>query len=119
MSNESYEMILCVINAGYSDDVMDAAREAGARGGTVMHARGTANKEAETFFHITIQPDKDMVMLLVPVEIKDKVLHAIYRTAGLNTPGQGIAFSMPVSRAVGLRSKDTAENVSEEGKGKA
>ena len=102
MSNESYEMILCVVNAGFSDDVMDAAREAGARGGTVIHARGTANKEAEAFFHITIQPDKDVVMLLVPASIKDGVLHAIYQSAGLKSEGQGIAFSLPVSKAVGL-----------------
>ena len=113
MSNEKYEMILCVVNAGYSDEVMDAAREAGARGGTVMHARGTANKEAETFFSITIQPDKDVVMLLVPASIKDSVLHAIYQSAGLKSEGQGIAFSLPVNKAVGLTSntipKSTAE----------
>ena len=102
MNNENYEMILCVVNAGFSDEVMDAAREAGARGGTVMHARGTANKEAETFFHITIQPDKDIVMLIVPAAIKDQVLHAIYQSAGLKSEGQGIAFSLPVSKAVGL-----------------
>jgi len=102
MSNESYEMILCVVNAGFSDDVMDAAREAGARGGTVIHARGTANKEAESFFHITIQPDKDVVMMIVPADIKDKVLHAIYQSAGLKTEGQGIAFSLAVDKAVGL-----------------
>ncbi len=102
MSNERYEMILCVVNAGFSDDVMDAAREAGARGGTVIHARGTANKEAESFFHITIQPDKDLVIMLVPAEIKDKVLHAIYQSAGLKTEGQGIAFSLAVDKAVGL-----------------
>jgi nitrogen regulatory protein PII len=112
MSNESYEMILCVINAGYSDDVMDAAREAGARGGTVMHARGTANKEAETFFHITIQPDKDVVMLLVPASIKDAVLHAIYQSAGLKSEGQGIAFSLPVNKAVGLTSNPIPQHES-------
>ena len=104
MSNESYEMILCVVNAGFSDEVMDAAREAGARGGTVIHARGTANKEAEAFFQITIQPDKDLVMLLVPASIKDGVLHAIYQSAGLKSEGQGIAFSLPVTKAVGLTS---------------
>ena len=104
MSNEKYEMILCVVNAGFSDEVMDAAREAGARGGTVMHARGTANKEAEAFFSITIQPDKDVVMLLVPASIKDDVLHAIYQSAGLKSEGQGIAFSLPVNKAVGLTS---------------
>ena len=102
MSNEKYEMILCVVNAGFSDDVMDAAREAGARGGTVIHARGTANKEAESFFHITIQPDKDVVMMIGPADIKDKVLHAIYQSAGLKSEGQGIAFSLAVDQAVGL-----------------
>ncbi len=97
-----YEVIMCIVNAGYSDAVMDAAREVGARGGTVIHARGTANKEAEKYFHITIQPEKDIVMVLVPAEIKDDVLHAIYKNAGLKTAGQGIAFSMAVDHAVGL-----------------
>lgn len=97
-----HEVIFCIVNAGFSDVVMDAAKEVGARGGTVIHARGTANKEAEQFFHITIQPDKDVVMILVPTEIKDAVLHALYRNAGLKTDGQGIAFSMPVNHVVGL-----------------
>lgn len=91
-----YEVILCIVNAGFSELVMDAAKEEGARGGTVIHARGTANKEAEQFFRITIQPDKEIVMILVPSDIKDKVLHAIYRNAGLKSEGQGIAFSLPV-----------------------
>ena len=98
----SYEVVFCIVNAGYSDIVMDAAKEVGARGGTVIHARGTANKEAEQFFHITIQPDKEIVMILVPSEIKDDVLHALYRNAGLKTDGQGIAFSMAVDNVVGL-----------------
>ena len=97
-----HEVIFCIVNAGFSDVVMDAAKEAGARGGTVIHARGTANKEAEQFFHITIQPDKDIVMILVPQEIKEAVLHALYQNAGLKTDGQGIAFSLPVNNVVGL-----------------
>ena len=97
-----YEMILCIVNAGYSELVMDAAKEEGARGGTVIHARGTANKEAEEFFHIAIQPDKEIVLILVPAEIKDNVLHAIYRNAGLKSDGKGIAFSVPVDEVVGI-----------------
>lgn len=97
-----YEVIFCVVNAGYSSLVMDAAKAEGAGGGTVLHARGTANKEAEKYFNITIQPEKDIVMILVPVGIKEAVLHALYRNVGLNTPGQGIAFSMPVENVVGL-----------------
>lgn len=97
-----YEVIFCIVNDGYSDVVMDAAREVGARGGTVIHARGTANKEAEALFKITIQPEKEIVMILVPKNIKDDVLHALYRSAGLKTDGQGIAFSLAVDDVVGL-----------------
>lgn len=97
-----YEVIFCIVNAGFSELVMDAAREVGARGGTVINARGTANKEAEEFFHIIIQPDKEIVMILVPEKIKDAVLHAVYNSAGLKTAGQGIAFSMAVDNVVGL-----------------
>lgn len=109
-----YEVIFCIVNAGFSDVVMDAAKEVGARGGTVIHARGTANKEAEEFFHITIQPDKDIVMILVSTEIKDAVLHAIYRNAGLKTDGQGIAFSMPVNNVVGISGAPKIEEAPQE-----
>ncbi len=112
----NYEMIFCIVNTGFSDTVMDAAKEVGARGGTVIHARGTANKEAEKFFHITIQPDKEIVVILAPTDIKDAILHAVYKSAGLKTAGQGIAFSVAVDDVVGLSSEtpapaaETAEN---------
>ena len=97
-----HEVIFCIVNAGFSDVVMDAAKEFGARGGTVIHARGTANSEAEKLYQITVQPEKDIVLLLVPAKIKDKVLHAIYKNAGQQTEAQGIAFSLPVSDVAGL-----------------
>lgn len=100
----TYELIMCIVNTGFTDVVMDAARDKGARGGTVVHARGTANKEAEEFFHISIQPDKEVVMILVTSDIKDAVLHAVYQAAGLKTAGQGIAFALPVTNVVGLSS---------------
>ena len=97
-----HEVIFCVVNSGFSDAVMDAAKEFGARGGTVIHARGTANSEAEKIFQITVQPEKEIVMILVSSDIKNDILHALYKAVGLQTPGQGIAFSMPVDAAVGL-----------------
>ena len=97
-----YELVLCIVNTGFAETVMDAAKDVGARGGTVINARGTANKEAEEFFHITIQPDKEIVMILVPENIKDDILHAVYKAAGLKTEGQGIAFSVAVDEVVGL-----------------
>ena len=106
----THEVIFCIVNAGYSDAVMDAAKELGARGGTIIHARGTANREAETIFGITVQPEKEIVMILVPSAIKDDILHALYKAVGLNTPGQGIAFTMPVESVVGLTDFTTIKN---------
>ena len=97
-----HEVIFCIVNAGFSEAVMEAAREFGARGGTVIRARGTANQEAEKRFGITVQPEKEAVMILVKSEIKDDILHALYRAVGLKTPGQGIAFSLPVDNVVGI-----------------
>ena len=98
----NHEAIFCIVNSGYSEAVMEAAKKFGARGGTVINARGTAGKEAETFFHITIQPEKEIVMILVPSEIKENVMHALYKEVGLDTAGQGIAFAMPVDGVVGI-----------------
>lgn len=102
MKQFSHEVILCIVNTGFSDAVMDAAKEFGARGGTVIRGRGTANSEAEKMFNIVIQPEKEVVMILVDSSIRDDILHALYRAVGLNTPGQGIAFSLPVDQVVGL-----------------
>ena len=68
----------------------------------MIHGRGTASREAERFFGISIQPDKEVVLILVPHDLTDKILHALYRAVGLKTPGQGIAFSLPVDQVVGL-----------------
>ena len=104
-----HEVIFCIVNSGFSDLVMDAARKLGARGGTVIHARGTANLEAEKLFGITVQPEKEIVMILVPHEIKDDILHALYKEAGLESEGQGIAFSLPVNAVVGLSKPEKTE----------
>ena len=102
VQNYSHEVIFCIVNAGFSDAVMDAARVCGARGGTVLHARGTANPEAEKLFNVTVQPEKEIVMIVVKSEQKDEILHSLYSQVGLKTPGYGIAFSMPVSDVVGI-----------------
>lgn len=97
-----HEVIFCIVNSGFSESVMDTAKKLGAKGGTVINARGTAGKEAENFFHIAVQPEKEIVMILVPANIKDSLLHALYQEVGLDSAGQGIAFAMPVDGVVGL-----------------
>lgn len=102
---DEFEVIFCIINKGYSLTVMDAAKSVGAKGGTILNARGTGNKENEEFFGITIQPEKEIVVILVNKKIRDVVLHEIYDKAGLETKGQGIAFTMPVSAVAGVKGK--------------
>ncbi len=102
MSENKHQVIVCIVNNGFADEAMDAARAVGARGGTVMSARGTANIEAEKAFHIQIQPEKEMIMILVSEDIKEDVLHALYRSVGTHTPAHGIAFAMPVDGVVGI-----------------
>lgn len=100
--SKGYEMVFAIINSGYSEEVMEAVKACGATGGTIINARGTANLEAEKFFGISISSEKEIVMIIVKKDIKDSVLKAIYEKVGLSTPGQGIAFSLPVDEAVGL-----------------
>jgi len=102
MSNFEHELIICSVNAGYGDIAVDTARKAGARGGTVINARGAANLEAEKEFKITVQPEKEILMIVIQPEIRDAVLHALYQTVGTATDAQGIIFSLPVDRAVGI-----------------
>ena len=97
-----YVVIFSIVNEGFSDSVMSAAREAGAKGGTVLSARGTANEQAKALFDIEVSGEKEIVVILVKNEIKDKILQAINTEVGLNKPGQGIVFSMPVDSVVGL-----------------
>ena len=102
MNKFEHQVVICIVNNGFADEAMDAARDVGARGGTVLSARGTANLEAEKAFQIQIQPEKEIIMILVMNEIKDAVLHALYKSVGKNTPAQGIAFAMPVDNVVGI-----------------
>ena len=88
--DKTYELIFCIVNTGFSGTVMDAARSAGATGGTLLRARGSAGKEAEEFFHIQIEPEKEIVMILAPADIKDDIMSSIYKQAGLSSAGQGI-----------------------------
>ena len=99
MADNKFELIVCVVNAGFSQDVMEAARAAGARGGTILRGRGSANPEAEEFFNISIQPDKEIVLILTESGAKDDLICAIYQESGLSKEGQGIAFSLPVERS--------------------
>ena len=102
MKTENHEVIFAIVNAGYADEAMAVARENGARGGTILNARGVAREKDAAFFGITIHADKEILMLVVEKDIRDRILNALYKEMGMDKKAQGIAFSLPVSDAAGL-----------------
>ena len=105
MQTDNHEVIFAIVNAGFAEDVMDVAREQGVRGGTVLNARGVVNEDAAAFFGITLHADKEILMMVVEKDIRDKVLNAIYKEMGMAKKAKGIAFSLPVSDVAGLAPK--------------
>lgn len=113
VKKEGYEIIFVIVNDGYTDLVIDASRKAGARGGTVLTARGTGNKEMEKFFGVVITPEKQIVLILVKKEIKDKVLQSISQDVNISAKGQGIAFSISANDVVGIAPEETVSDTGE------
>lgn len=102
MKTNNHEVIFVIVNAGFAEDVMDVAREHGARGGTILNGRGVAREEALAFFGIPLHAEKEILMMVVEKDIKNDILNAIYREMGMGKPAQGIAFTLPVSDVAGL-----------------
>lgn len=102
MTTNNHEVIFAIVNAGYAEDAMHIAREEGARGGTIISGRGVAREKEAAFFGITIHAEKEILMLVVEKDIRDKVLHSLYKQMGMQQKAQGIVFSLPVSDVAGL-----------------
>ena len=102
---KQYKCIWAIVNNGFSEAVMETAKACGAKGGTILHGRGTISKDAEKFFNITIQPEKEIVMILAKTELVDNILKGLYTAVGTTTPAQGIAFALPVDDVVGIEEK--------------
>ena len=102
MKTNNHEVIFAIVNSGFAEDVMDVAREQGARGGTILNGRGVAREEAAAFFGIPLHSEKEILMMVVEKDVKNDILNAIYKEMGMGKPAQGIAFSLPVSDVAGL-----------------
>jgi len=100
--DREYDLIITIVNRGNADIVIEAAKKAGAQGGTVFYGRGTGIHEVETFFGISIQPEKEIVLNLVLHALTKNIIYAIIEKAGLSTPGKGIAFALPVADVAGI-----------------
>jgi len=103
MANEfSHDVIVSIVNHGYSDELMETARKAGATGGTVLNARGQAHAGAVKFFGVSVQDEKEMILILTSHEKKAAIMRAICESHGLNSNAQGIVFALPVDNVVGM-----------------
>ena len=109
-----YELVICIVNKGFNEQVMITAKSCGAKGGTVLNARGTAKEDIAKRFDYIVTPEKEIVLLVVPFEIKDQLLHALYKDIGLHTPGQGIVFTVPVDETAGIGKKSDKNEKAEE-----
>ena len=97
------ELLVVIANHGYTDLVMDAAREVHAAGGTVIHAKGTGMEGAEKFLGISLAAEKEMIYIVVHRDKRNEIMSAIMRDAGMASKAKSICFTLPVSATAGLR----------------
>ena len=100
-----FKLILASVKADITDGIVDAAKEAGATGATIIPARGTGIKEAKTFFGLSLEAQTDIIMFLVEEHLIAQILDAIKKAGKFHKPGTGIAFVLPVEHVVGLESQ--------------
>lgn len=97
MKEATHTLISIIVNAGFADDAMAAARKAGAGGGTIINARGTGKEEDEKFFGITIVPEKEMLLILAEKSKEKDILEAVRSLPCLQSKGSGISYCIDVN----------------------
>ena len=98
----NFKLIITIVNSGFSTLVMDAAREAGATGGTIIHSSGAGAHEAEKLFGIAVSPQNETVLILTPERGAESIMKSIIKKAGLNTLGAGLCFALNVDSVMGV-----------------
>lgn len=93
------------VKTDITNSVVDGAKEAGATGATIIHARGTGIREAKTFFGLSLEAQTDIIMFLLEERLVEQVLETISKVGRFDQPGTGIAFVVPVDQVIGLESQ--------------
>lgn len=102
MEESNKHLIITIANEGFAETIMNAAKKVGATGGTAISGRGLETDKIIKFLGISIEPEKDIVLILTDSEKKNDIMNQIVETCGIKTPGAGICFSIPVDHVVGL-----------------
>jgi len=103
LKETKYELLVVIAKQGYTDMIMDAAREANAPGGTVIHAKGTGTEKAEKFLGVSIATEKEMIFMVARKEGKNAIMKAIMEKAGIHSEARSVVFSLPVTETAGMR----------------
>lgn len=115
LKDTKYELLVVIANQGYMEPIMDAARQANAPGGTVIHAKGTGAEKAEKFLGVSLAAEKEMIFMVTKKQDKNAIMKAIMQQAGLDSKAKAIVFSLPVTETAGMRLvEDTAEEDGED-----
>jgi len=97
-----FDLVVTIVNRGFAEEVVNAAKKAGAEGGTIINGRGTGIHENMKLFGIPIEPEKEIVLTIIDRGKSENVLTAISNAVDLNKPGQGVAFVLEVKRTAGI-----------------
>lgn len=100
--NIPFDLIVTIVNKGHCDTILKATKAAGAEGGTIIPGRGTGIRETAMFWGIPIEPEKDIILTIVPQEKTKSILKAIMEAGNLNKPGAGIAFILELKTVAGI-----------------
>lgn len=95
-------LIVTIVGKGWGDTVLEASMRAGADGGTILFGRGVGIHEKQKIMGICIEPEKEIIFSVTPPDKEEAILEEIVRAAGLDKPGKGIAFVVPVEKMVGV-----------------
>ena len=102
MSETKHSLVAAIVNSGFSDDVMKAVRAAGATGGTVIRSRRIGNEEATGFWGLSVQDEKEIVLVLTESANKVALMQSLGESCGMHSAAQGIFMSMPIDSVAGL-----------------
>ncbi|MBO5347546.1 MAG: P-II family nitrogen regulator [Lachnospiraceae bacterium] len=103
LQNTVHELVVVIAEQGYTELIMDAARSAGAYGGTVIHAKGTGMQAADKFMGVSLAAEKEIIYIVTKKDQKNAIMQAVMEHAGINTKAKAITFSLPVTDTAGLR----------------
>ncbi len=102
MTERTHALIAAIVNRGYSSEVMDAAKAAGAGGGTVVHSRSIGSEEATNFWRLSVQEEKEIVLILAEVDSKVAIMSAVSEKCGMHSEANGLVLSLPIDAVMGL-----------------